>query len=110
MTPNEYQELAMRTANPDQNPSDAIVTAALGLTGESGEFADRLKKWFAQGHEFDRDGLIKELGDVQWYIALAADSLGTTIEAVMERNILKLRERYPNGFDPGLSVNRPEES
>lgn len=110
MTPNEYQRLAMRTANPEQNTTQALVTGALGLTGESGEFADRVKKWFAQGHEFDRDGLLKELGDVQWYVAFAANSLGVSLSTVMEMNIDKLKARYPDGFQPGLSVNRPEES
>ena len=69
MTINEYHNLAMRTLNPDLSPRDVLINSVMGLCGESGEAIDIVKKWLAQGHELDRAHLIKELGDVAWYLA-----------------------------------------
>jgi len=52
--------------------------------------------------------LIKELGDVAWYLAEAATALDVPLEAVFQGNLDKLRQRFPNGFDVGASVNRKE--
>jgi NTP pyrophosphatase (non-canonical NTP hydrolase) len=81
---------------------------ALGLCGESGEFADHIKKGLHHGHKIDRDYLTKELGDVLWYVAVAADKLGIALEAVANQNIEKLEKRYPDGFDEEKSRNRVE--
>ena len=51
---NEYQELAMRTLNPDLNKKDVLINAVMGLCGESGEAIDLVKKHLAQGHELDK--------------------------------------------------------
>ena len=64
MNINEYQELAMRTLNPALDKKDVLINSVMGLCGESGEVIDIVKKWLAQGHELDRERLIKELGDV----------------------------------------------
>ena len=105
MTFDEYQNEAMRTAS---HPSDdeSLLTAALGLCGESGEVADRIKKWRYHGHELGHDDLVKELGDVLWYLALAAEHLGVSLESVAQANINKLWARYPDGFDSERSKNR----
>lgn len=109
ITPRWYQAQAMRTAG-EFSHEDYLLNAALGLCGESGEVADLIKKYRFQGHELDTAKLIKELGDVQWYIALAASALGVSLSEIMMRNIEKLRERYPDGFDPERSRNREEEA
>ena len=98
---NEYQADAMRTAG----QSD-LVCAALGLAGESGEFADAIKKFRYHGHQLDYAHLIEEVGDVLWYCALAARELGVTLEDVANENVLKLQRRYPGGFSVERSVNR----
>lgn len=109
MTPNEYQTEAMRTAaGMDYSTCPQIVNACLGMAGESGEVADMVKKHIFQGHDLDRGHFIKELGDVQWYIALAAHSVGATLEEVMEANVDKLRKRYPNGFEAARSLHRKD--
>ncbi len=97
-----YQREAARTraGNPD------IFVGALGLAGEVGEFADHVKKWYAQGHPLDHDKLINELGDILWYIACSADALGADLSEIARRNIEKLRVRYPNGFTTEASMNR----
>lgn len=105
MQMNEYQVLAQRTS---PNGHDRLLNGCLGLAGESGECCDIVKKWLNQGHELDRNKLRDELGDVLWYIAETATGLGITLEQIAKRNLEKLRDRYPNGFDPQRSIHRPE--
>lgn len=100
---NEYQKLALRTANKDK---DLVINAALGLAGESGEVADLIKKHLFQGHELNKEKIIDELGDILWYIAIMAEGLGVEMEVIPTHNINKLRKRYPNGFEVERSINR----
>ena len=106
MTVNEYQKLAMTTLNPQLSKKDVLINGVMGLCGESGEAIDIVKKYLAQGHDLDREGLIKELGDIAWYLAETATALDVTLEEVLERNIEKLRKRYPEGFDTEKSRSR----
>lgn len=109
MDSNIYQQHALRTANLKENGiEETIVNVSLGLSGESGEFADHIKKWKFQGHEFDNKHLAKELGDILWYCAVGAASLGYTLDEIMIQNVEKLKKRYPNGFDAEKSINRQE--
>lgn len=105
MTLDDYQIEAMRTCPNDPK----MVMPALGLCGEAGEYADIVKKHLYHGHALDRDKAIKELGDVLWYVAVAARSLGSSLEYVAEVNVAKLRARYPGGFSPLRSINREGE-
>ena len=109
MTINEYQQLAMTTLNKDLDKRDILITGVMGLCGEAGEAIDLVKKWLAQGHELNEEKLIKEIGDVAWYIAEIATALGVTLEDVLEKNIAKLKARYPNGFKYEDSINRVDE-
>lgn len=106
MNANEYQQLALYTERGTDNTLPRILNGVMGLNGEAGETIDIVKKHLFQGHELDREHLIEELGDVAWYLAVSADAIGVTLEEVFERNIEKLRKRYPNGFDSIRSVNR----
>jgi NTP pyrophosphatase (non-canonical NTP hydrolase) len=106
MTPNEYQKLAMATLNPQLGQKDVLINAVMGLCGESGEAIDIVKKHLHQGHELDREKLIKELGDIAWYLAEAATALNIDLETVLERNIDKLKSRYPEGFSAERSIHR----
>lgn len=108
MTINEYQELAMRTVNPELDKNDMLINSVMGLCGESGEAIDIVKKWFAHGHELDREHLKKELGDIAWYLSEAATALDLELEDILEANIEKLRRRYPEGFATEKSQNRAE--
>ena len=108
MTINEYQDLAMRTVNKDLNKDQMLINSVMGLCGESGEAIDIVKKWFAHGHELDREHLKKELGDIAWYLAEAATALDISLEEVLEANIDKLKKRYPEGFATEKSINRDE--
>ena len=108
MTINEYQKLAMTTLNPELSKKDVLINGVMGLCGESGEAIDIVKKHLHQGHELDREKLIKELGDIAWYLAETAAALDVSLEEVLERNIDKLRSRYPEGFSAERSQNRNE--
>lgn len=108
MQVNEYQKAAMEKLNPALDKKDVLINSVMGLCGESGEAIDIVKKWLMQGHELDKAHLIKELGDVAWYLAEAATALDVPLEAVFQGNLDKLRQRFPNGFDVGASVNRKE--
>ncbi len=108
MTLNDYQKLASRTSNPDLTNRGLIENGVMGLCGEAGECIDILKKVEFQGHTFDPNKLLDELGDVLWYVAQTATGLGVTLEAVAQHNVDKLMKRYPDGFDSERSVHRPE--
>lgn len=108
MTINEYQRLAMTTLNQALDKKDVLINGVMGLCGEAGEAIDIVKKHLAQGHELDREALIKELGDVAWYLAETAYALNVPLEDVLRENIDKLRARYPEGFDAKRSVERSE--
>lgn len=108
MTINEYQKLAMTTLNPDLDKKDVLINGVMGLCGESGEVIDIVKKHLAQGHELDKEKIVKELGDVAWYMAEIATVLDVELEDVLVQNIEKLKKRYPEGFSTEKSVNRAE--
>ena len=109
MTVNDYQQLAMRTINEDISKKDMLLNSLMGLCGESGEAIEILKKHLFHGKELDREHLIKELGDVAWYLAEAATALDMPLDDILERNIEKLRARYPDGFSRERAINRSED-
>jgi NTP pyrophosphatase (non-canonical NTP hydrolase) len=104
----DYQKLALRTAGHRESERKVLTYTALGLTGESGEVAEIIKKAFYHGHPLDRDALHKELGDVLWYLAVMADSLGFSLDEIARENVEKLRARYPEGFSQQRSIHRQE--
>ena len=89
-----------------------LLTAALGLTAESGEFTEVVKKIILQGKPYNEENVFhmkRELGDVCWYIAQACMALDTTFDEIIEMNVDKLKARYPGGeFDVHKSENRRE--
>ena len=108
MQVNEYQKAAMETLNPALNQKEVLINSVMGLCGESGEAIDIVKKWLMQGHELDKEHLVKELGDVAWYLAEAATALDVPLEVIFQGNLDKLRRRFPNSFDTEASVNRKQ--
>jgi len=87
-----------------------LLTAALGLTAESGEFTEIVKKIILQGKPYNEDNVFhmkRELGDICWYIAQACMALDTTFDEIIEMNVDKLKKRYPGGeFNVHQSENR----
>lgn len=99
---------ALRTASGMNEQYPRILNGVLGLAGESGECIDMVKKHLFQGHELDKEHMAKELGDIAWYLAVAADSIGYDLESIMQMNVDKLMKRYPDGFDVDKSIHRKE--
>ena len=108
MTLNEYQNLAQRTAS-TKTVEDKLLNGLMGLNGEAGECIDILKKRLFQGHDLNDEKLMYEIGDVMWYCAEVATGLGVSLDEIGQRNVAKLRVRYPKGFDSGRSVHREEQ-
>lgn len=73
-----------------------IVYPALGLAGEAGEATEKVKKWLRGDRELDKEGLIKELGDVMYYITALANDIGYSLQDVIDTNVKKLTERKKN--------------
>ena len=96
----------------EEFPAERLLTAAVGLCAESGEFTEIVKKIVFQGKPVNEENLFhmkRELGDICWYLAQACMGLGTTIDEVIEMNVDKLKSRYPGGeFDVYYSENRKE--
>ena len=89
-----------------------LLTAALGLTAESGEFTEVVKKIILQGKPYNEENVFhmkRELGDICWYLAQACMALDTTFDEIIEMNVDKLKARYPGGeFDVHKSENMRE--
>ena len=87
-----------------------LLTAALGLGAESGEFTEVVKKIILQCKPYNEDNVFhmkRELGDICWYIAQACMALDTTFDEIIEMNVDKLKKRYPGGeFNVHQSENR----
>lgn len=111
MTLQEYQDAALTTAFfPGRGEFLGMTYCALGLNGEAGEVADKLKKiqrdkgFIIQGN--DRETLKLELGDCLWYLAVFAAELGMTLESVAEANVAKLESRMKRGKLGGSGDHR----
>ena len=67
-----------------------------------------VKKFEFQGHQLDTKKLAEELGDVAWYLAVTAYSIGYNLDTIFQMNVDKLKARYPDGFAVERSIHRPE--
>jgi NTP pyrophosphatase (non-canonical NTP hydrolase) len=109
MNLDEYQKRAKRTASP-KDKKDELFHLLLGLMGESGEIAEKMKK-IIRDHEsdfdkLDKDDLKKELGDILWYVAILADYFDLSLEEIGSKNIAKLASRQARGTLSGSGDNR----
>ena len=110
----DYPVLISRLSELEANGANItqLLTAALGLTAEAGEFTEVVKKIFLQGKNYNEENVFhmkRELGDICWYLAQACMALDTTFDEVIEMNVDKLMARYPGGnFDVHYSENRAE--
>jgi NTP pyrophosphatase (non-canonical NTP hydrolase) len=105
----DYQPNAARTANRALSPDDRLLDAAAGLAEEAGEILASVRKHRFQARELDRDHVVVELGDALWCLSMVATSLGVTLDDVADRNIAKLKARYPDGFAPDAATARRDE-
>lgn len=104
----QYQDIARTTAI--YPPEHRITYPALGLAGEAGEVAEKVKKsirdhqgmWTPDG----KQAVAKELGDILWYVANLASDLGLSMQEIAEQNIEKLLDRKKRGALSGSGDNR----
>jgi len=105
----DYQRAALRTAR-DKDAPDEFMHLVLGLVGETGEIAEKVKKLVRDQHgdlgRLDRDDMAAELGDVLWYAAVLADFLGLSLGDIAQRNIDKLADRQRRSVLGGAGDNR----
>ena len=89
-----------------------LITAGFGLTAEAGEFTEVVKKIILQGKPYTEENVFhmkRELGDICWYLAQACMALDTNFDEILQMNVDKLADRYPDGsFDVHYSENRAE--
>jgi NTP pyrophosphatase (non-canonical NTP hydrolase) len=108
MTLDEYQKKALKT---NINFGDLVFFDWMfGLVGESGELAEKVKKWIrdddADWDKLDKEMMASELGDVLWYVAALSDKLGFNFEEVAQKNLSKLADRHARGAIKGSGDNR----
>ena len=93
-------------------PTERLLTAAVGMSAEAGEFTEVVKKIIFQGKPVNEENLFhlkRELGDIMWYVAQACMGLDISLDEVLAMNVEKLSARYPDGtFDVHFSENRQE--
>lgn len=115
MNTQEYVKLAIKTESTDFTAMNSrlendglkrLLHAGIGLSTESGEFLDALKKHIFYGKELDRVNLAEEMGDMFWYLAIVADELGVNMDDVMQNNIAKLKARYGEKFSEEKAEKR----
>lgn len=110
----EYQDFVLNTTIMYPSAGNNLVYPALGLVGESGEYADKVKKYWRNRGVMDasllttqeRMEFVKELGDVLWYVIASADELDVDLETVIAENVLKLTDRRARGVVKGEGDNR----
>ena len=108
----DYQSFTESLDNLDREGANIqrLLTAAVGLSAEGGEFMEIVKKMVFQGkpwNDDNREHLIIELGDAMWYVMQACSALDVSLEDVVAKNVEKLKKRYPGGeFDVYKSENR----
>ena len=104
---NEYQEMAKTTAIYDKKHQ--ILYPALGLAGEAGEVANKVKKLIRDGYEKNKDyrtEISAEIGDVLWYCAVLADDIGFKLADIANNNLIKLKDRQARGVIGGSGDKR----
>lgn len=105
----DYQRAAMRTAR-DKDAPDEFMHLVLGLVGEAGEVAEKIKKLVRDKNgdlaQLDRDDMAAELGDVLWYTAVLANFLDLSLSDIAQRNVDKLADRQRRAVLGGSGDNR----
>ena len=102
MTGNEYQQLALKTA---EEKCRNLNNLGLGLMGESGKEGDAIKKHLWQNEPLDKKYIIHKLGAVLWYMAVLADVLGVQLDDIFKNNIKEIKAEYPKLWEQNSKSN-----
>lgn len=112
MNAKEYVQNALRTEpeeyafGPTGDVTPRIEHAVMGIATEAGELMDQVKRAKIYGKKLDRVNLIEEAGDTFWYLAVLCNAIGVSFEEVWERNIAKLKARFPEKYSHKNALNR----
>lgn len=101
-----YEMFVARLFAKKHTGNDGYMHAAAGLSGESGEVLDLIKKVWVYGKPLDRGKLIEELGDIMFYWQAAANLLGLSAHEIKRENMRKLNKRYPQGYSDKAAIER----
>ena len=107
----DYQAAAIRTAKTSGDIGAHLTHAALGIATEGGEFTTEVKRVSIYNKavtEEMRQHMAEELGDLLWYVALAAQHLGVPMSSMAQANIAKLRARFPEKYTDAAAENRAD--
>jgi NTP pyrophosphatase (non-canonical NTP hydrolase) len=91
----EYQEACKVTAKKFETKEKEILTWGLGIAGEAGDVAGCIKKTFAHDND-QREGIKENIGDMMWYAAMICNFFDWDMQEILDNNIKKLKERYPD--------------
>lgn len=108
---NEYQAAAFRTAPQDQSQLDGLVHACEGFFTEGGECMSEVKRMHQYGKPMTaeiHEHIVEEVGDLLWYVALAAEHLGVSMHQIAQKNIAKLTLRFPDKFSGEAALARAD--
>ncbi len=109
MTPDQYQDLCLRTESMvDINTlvKTRLLHAVCGIQSEGGEIADTVKRHIYYGQPLDDQNLKEEVGDLLWYAALICNAIDVSLSEVMRANIAKLETRFPDKFSEELAAEK----
>lgn len=110
VTFDEYQQRALTTVLSTGDDFQDLLHFILGVNGEAGEIAEKIKKIIRDKHgevsDEDKTALAKEIGDVLWYLAVLAQQLGASLDEVAQQNLDKLQSRQSRGKLQGSGDNR----
>lgn len=105
-TEDQYNEFGVRVCFDIRQ--QRVLHAAMGISGESGELMDAIKKHVMYNKTLDVENVKEELGDICWYMALMLDAIGSDFDEVMLMNRDKLEKRYPTGFTEQAAQERKD--
>lgn len=100
----EHWLLVKDTMNNALTPEQRLSMLSMGLAGETGELIEPLKKHLYHGKPLDKEALVKEAGDVLWYLHGLLIECDSSLNLALYGNIEKLRARYPKGFKEGGGI------
>ncbi len=108
MNMTEYQKQVQRTMPKNLTGEKAVAMLAMGIAGEAGEIVELLKKSLFHDHDITNGDVAEEIGDLLWYLANLATKLKIDLGRAAQKNIEKLKKRYPDGFDTEKSKKRAD--
>jgi NTP pyrophosphatase (non-canonical NTP hydrolase) len=106
----EYREFVDYLFQSKNTGPDAFLHAAVGLTGESAEILDHMKKLWVYDRDMDREKVLEEMGDAFHYFTMLCICMDVHLSDVMLNNMRKLRKRYPNGFTKADAIARADKA